>query len=45
MSFSSTTVAVLNHSSNVKNDFDFEFEFDFSLCHTGYYEYYGYCGC
>ena len=45
MFFNSTTVAVLNHSSNVKNDFDFEFEFDFSLCHTGYYEYYGYCGC
>lgn len=43
MFFNSTTVAVLNHSSNVKNDFEFEFEF--SLCHTGYYEYYGYCGC
>ena len=24
MFFNSTTVAVLNHSSNVKNDFDFE---------------------
>ena len=22
-----------------------DIEFDFSLCHSGYYEYYGYCGC